>query len=251
MIGVGIFVKTPGLSPIKTRLSADVGEALAHSFYALSIDALARLFSGSSPPPRGSMDAREFSCLNRLKPYWAVAEPEAVALERWSSFPCLPQGEGGLGDRLHRVYETLLDKHGQALLIGSDLPHLSLDALAAACAALDRPDRPFVGGPAEDGGFYLFGGSRPVPHALWRSVPYSAETTWRTLNSALARLAAIEELSPDFDIDTGEDLGRLAEGLKAGALSGTLPGHLAQLAETLCASFQGMASGGLGHGRNT
>jgi len=66
MHGIAIFVKTPGLSPIKTRLAAHVGIERALEIYRASIDCV-----------RASVD---LACSRvELSAYWAVAEPEGMA----------------------------------------------------------------------------------------------------------------------------------------------------------------------------
>ena len=39
-IAIAIFVKTPGISPIKTRLAASIGQQKAEDFYRLSLKSL-------------------------------------------------------------------------------------------------------------------------------------------------------------------------------------------------------------------
>ena len=144
------FVKTPGLSPVKTRLAAALGEEVAAEFYDLSWRAVEQVLS-----------EMEFT------PYWAVAE--SGGLLSWPSFPCIWQGEGGLAERLNHVYGALLAKHEIVYLVGADCPQISAADFAAARAALaDGTD--FAIGPAHDGGFYLLAGARPIPRARWLGV---------------------------------------------------------------------------------
>jgi glycosyltransferase A (GT-A) superfamily protein (DUF2064 family) len=107
---VAIFVKTPGLSPVKTRLAAGgMGAEAATEFHRLSVAGVAR------------------ACGDDVAPYWAVAEREALAPPAWRGFPAIWQGEGGLGARLDRIYATLLQRHGRVLLIGADAPQITPD----------------------------------------------------------------------------------------------------------------------------
>ena len=41
-----IFVKTPGISPIKTRLAVGIGQANAESFYKMSCQATGEVLDG-------------------------------------------------------------------------------------------------------------------------------------------------------------------------------------------------------------
>ncbi len=199
---LAIFVKTPGYSPIKTRLAAAIGEARASEFHRLAARAVAEVV-------RVASEAQG----DPITPYWAVAENAALDERSWSGFPCLWQGDGDLAARLDRVYSTLQSRHGRALLIGADAPQITVDLLRAACVALDDPDTPFVLGAASDGGFWLFGGRVPVTDDVWRGVTYSKSQTASELCSALAPLGRIAELPTLTDVDHVDDLPALEDAL--------------------------------------
>ena len=82
---IAIFVKTPGLSPIKTRLVSSIGVSAAERFHLLSAKAIESVV----------LDAfrAEPACI----PYWAVAEKEAVHTPYWKSFQTIWQGCQGFG----------------------------------------------------------------------------------------------------------------------------------------------------------
>jgi rSAM/selenodomain-associated transferase 1 len=66
------------------------------------------------------------------------------------------QGAGGLAVRMQRQFSRAFQaKATQVVLIGSDLPQLSVKDLAAAFQALSKGD--LVLGPALDGGYWLVG----------------------------------------------------------------------------------------------
>jgi rSAM/selenodomain-associated transferase 1 len=117
-----------------------------------------------------------------------------------------------LGARLDRVLTDLLAESGAgAIAIDADSPTLPTDYLRQACARLSDATADVVLGPCEDGGYYLIGLRRPAP-ALFHEMPWSTaavldETVARTRQLGL-RLAL---LPPWFDVDRGEDLGRLRE----------------------------------------
>jgi glycosyltransferase A (GT-A) superfamily protein (DUF2064 family) len=189
-LAVAVFVKTPGLSPLKTRLAAGIGAAAAHEFYRLACAAVAEVLAGAPD----------------LSPWWAVAEAEGAG--RWTGFPVVLQGEGPLGSRLDRVYAQLRAKMPVAL-IGADAPQLGVAQLEAARAAL-AGGASFVLGPAADGGFYLFAGRAPVPAEVWGSVPYSATDTAARLAAALAPHGRVAYLEMLTDVDEAPDLLALA-----------------------------------------
>lgn len=189
-----VFVKTPGLSPLKTRLAAVLGQDQAEAFYRLSCAAIEEVLSEAN-----ALAAR----------YWAVAEAEAMDGLAWASSPCLWQGEGGLGERLHRIYSELIEKEGIALLLGADAPQLTPEILAEAVAQVRQGH--FVIGPALDGGFYLFAGDQTLAPEVWQKVTYSSSQTRTQLIAALGPHASWVELEPLRDVDEIDDLFALRE----------------------------------------
>ena len=205
---IAIWVKTPGLSPVKTRLAAAIGAEAAEEFYRLSVQAVAAVVRQAvAMPPE------------RLTPYWAVAEEAALDHPIWQDFPKVYQGEGDLGARLSHVYDTLLQEHSWVIFIGADAPQITPGMLAEAAQILGETGD-FVVGPAEDGGYYLFGGATALPNALWIAVPYSAGDTLEVFTALLQALGLIRYLPETIDVDTGDDLFRL------GALFARNPGLL-------------------------
>ncbi len=193
------FVKTPGFSPIKTRLANEVGNAMAEEFYLRSLSvlrALAREIRGQRP---------------RIDVWWAVAEDAALGSPHWLGLPTIGQGHGGLGNRLARVYGELLKVYDFVAMMGADSPHIAVTKIIEALAVSERcGQESFVVGPCSDGGFYYFSGGRNIENTVWESVGYSTENTLLDLCCALRDLAPMVFLEPDFDVDTQSDLLRLA-----------------------------------------
>ncbi|MEM7810787.1 MAG: DUF2064 domain-containing protein [Planctomycetota bacterium] len=204
-VGLAIFVKTPGLSPLKTRLAADVGRETADRFYELSLRAVAAVAAAARD--RGT-----------LAPYWAVAEDAALDDDRWAEFETLSQGEGELGERIDTVYRRLLSRHRAAVLVGADMPHLPLETLSRFAAMADGGETEFAMLPADDGGFVLFAGTREIPTDVWRDVPYSVTTTADRLLDELGPLGRTYTEHPAFDVDDGPSFRRLASVTKKGLL---------------------------------
>ncbi len=209
-VALAVWVKTPGHAPAKTRLAQSIGQPAANVFYGLAVDAV-----------RESVACAAERAPGLLAPYWAVAESDPAALAHWTACPhrfaTVAQGPGGLGERLARVYDRLSAAHRGVLFIGADAPQLEPATLLAAARSLAAPvDGPdFVLGPADDGGFYLFGGRTPVPHDVWTSVQYSATTTMAELSPGLARCGRVQTIAPAFDVDTVVELRRLRDLLAA------------------------------------
>lgn len=187
---IAIFVKTPSLSPVKTRLAAGLGDATAREFYALSLQAVKETVKTIEP-----------------NAYWAVAEEKGLTDPLWRGFPALHTGEGNLGERQYYIYETLLAHHDCVLLIGADAPQISGDMLEQALIELETND--FVIGPARDGGYYLFGGRITTPQKTWQNVPWSTEDTREALEAGLPSKPILLPLLTD--VDTAGDLDYLAK----------------------------------------
>jgi len=182
---LAIFVKTPTRSPVKTRLAASIGTDKAIHFFKLCIAAV-----------------QETAKQSNITPYWAIAEKNASHDSIWQSFPIIHTGDGCLGTRQSSIYETLLKSHDQVILIGADAPQLSCKTINAAMIALHEND--YVIGPANDGGYYLFGGNKSIPLNVWTKTPWSSDQTRTTFIKNLG--SSPYQLPPLTDIDTIEDL---------------------------------------------
>lgn len=192
--GLAIFVKTPGLSPVKSRLWPALGRDVAERLYRRMAAAVA---ASARPLPRAE-----------LTRYWAVAEDHPTARHCWHSLPTLPQGDGDLGSRMHHVQQGLLDRHRAWLLTGADA--VLLDARRHLRPALDwlaDPAPRIVFGPAADGGFWLAGGNIPLPLSIWQGPRYSSPHALGDLLGSLRSSAATISLLPTAsDLDTIDDL---------------------------------------------
>lgn len=192
--GLAIFVKTPSLSPVKTRLWERMGQRSAEAFHLASAEAVASV----GLQAQADVD---------LTVYWAVAEPEAMRGELWSDLPKLAQGPGSLGSRMAAVHRRLLEVHRAAMLIGADAPQVTADRLARAVAWLDAAEPRLVIGRARDGGFWIFGSNVLVPDATWTGVRYSTPDTAEQFIDSARRYGAWLELDPLDDVDTFDDFG--------------------------------------------
>lgn len=186
------MVKTPDLSPVKTRLAADVGCLRAEAFYLCSAEAVA---SVALQVPAGL-----------LTTYWAVAESRAMIGPSWADLPRMDQGEGGLGERMSHVYRALRSQHRLALLLGADAPQLTGDMLRRAIDWLSLPGPRLVIGPARDGGFWMFGGNCDLPEQAWMRPTYSQAQTRSEFMNAMRDCGEWLEIDELSDVDRGADL---------------------------------------------
>ena len=202
---LAIFAKTKSLSPVKTRLAADIGESLAEAFYTLSVEAVAEIAKTAKKQSN-----------NDFIPYWALAEKEAVAYKEWRDFKTIWTGEGDLGMRLHTIYSTLRKKHDYVVLIATDSPQLEPEIIVSATKKLNEQPESCVIGPALDGGFYLFAAKVSIPQQIWTKVKYSQSATLEELSSNLAAHGITIQLLPSKgDVDTASDLKPLLNALEA------------------------------------
>ncbi len=207
---LAIFAKTPGLSPVKTRLAADIGVEKAEQFYRHSVNCTEELALNVRLETQGS-----------LVPYWAVGEENGLDHPLWKNFDRLSTGDGALGDRLNHVYAALLKKHDHVILIGTDSPQLSSGRIIEAHDILMKIAGHVIG-PAEDGGYYLYGGHVPLPCDLWLSVPYSVPQTFTVFVEKLKPHGEIHYPSRTFDVDLMEDFDKLS------SYQGKMNGHAQQ-----------------------
>lgn len=123
------------------------------------------------------------------------------------------QGEGDLGQRMARAFnDGFHEGFSSTMIIGSDCPLLTADVIAAGFERLSAA--PVVFGPANDGGYYLVGLSRPVPE-LFYGIAWGTETVLAESLRALERNSTKPALlTPLSDLDRPEDLAvwqRMAE----------------------------------------
>ena len=203
-MGLAIFVKTPGHSPLKTRLASGIGGKAAQHFHLLAAAAVAAVAS------------RAQRNLQLLTPHWAVAEAGALGDPSWHALPTISQGKGDLGARMGHVTDSLLARFDAALLLGADAPQIDPGDIAAAMDALTTHQH--VIGPSDDGGFWLFATRGKVPPAAWSATPWSQPDTAARFCQALGANpddASVARLRTLRDADTAEDLTPLLSALDA------------------------------------
>lgn len=191
---IAVFVKTPGLSPVKTRLAVKLGQENAEAFHLASSRSVSSV-------------VQALSQLDDVKSYYAVAEELALTHDYWQDLPCLWQGEGGLGERMAHIYQTLLVKHDFVILVGADIPQMTAAELLAASTWLTHNEQARLAfAPSDDGGFWLFGGNRNIPHTIWTEVSYSEADTGIQFHRKIQQLGEIKTLVSLRDVDEVADL---------------------------------------------
>ncbi len=209
---IGLFAKhwTPGAT--KTRLAASVGHDLAaavsHAFVETTLERVGRLDQGVVDRTLAYTPQKQAPAFESLL---------AVKQGAWRSEP---QAEGDLGERMRCFFVKALETASSALLIGSDSPHLPLEAVGEAITWLNEPTPTgrLVLGPTEDGGYWLIGVRGELP-PIFDGMPWSGETLLTVTRDRL-HAAGWEAgrdyrlIDPWYDVDEADDLQRMRRELR-------------------------------------
>jgi rSAM/selenodomain-associated transferase 1 len=195
MTRIVIFAKAPVPGLVKTRLipalGADGAAALAARMLEQTV--AAALASGLQVELCG--------------------EPDPAS---WYSGPLVElsaQGDGDLGQRLHRAAERVLALE-PVLLIGADCPALDSRRLRGAAEALEHHDA--VLHPAEDGGYVLLG-LRRFDASLFAGIAWSTDAVAAQTLTRIAGLGwSVDVRETLADIDVPADLPPLPCGERDG-----------------------------------
>ena len=203
---LAVFVKTPGLSNVKTRLGQSIGAHKAKDFYKLSVDKIRNELKLLQSTKVGS----------NVDVYWSLAEKfNPLHALMWDDFKRIHQEGSSLGEKISSVYNSLIDQgYDRVILLGGDSPQLTYKDYEKWITA-PLLNKEVLIGPAEDGGFYTFVGKDKISLELWNSVAYSSSRTVLELSEALMQSNfRIEYLPESFDVDYVEDLTKLNSTIK-------------------------------------
>lgn len=192
-----VFAKAPVPGLAKTRMAPALGEQGAADFARqLMLHAVQQALQ--TPFEHLAL------CVTPDAKHPAFAQAQALSSGR---LHLSTQGEGDLGQRMHRALVKALSHSESVLLMGSDAPGLNTVRLNEAAQALRRHDAVFV--PAHDGGYALVGLRRPAPGLFedmrWSTPQVMAHTRIRAREAGLHW----QELAPVHDMDGPADLHHL------------------------------------------
>jgi uncharacterized protein len=186
---VCLFVKSPRLGEVKTRLARDIGAARATAIYRALVE----------------RQAAEIPIDWRVAVYFAPSNAGeemktwlAPQLQTGTRF--VPQCDGDLGRRLVTAVRREFENGSERIyLIGGDCPGLSRDYFDEADRALSEND--IVLGPAQDGGYVLLA-TKGLHEILFRDIEWSTATVLQqTLAAARRQTLSVCLLRPLVDID--------------------------------------------------
>jgi rSAM/selenodomain-associated transferase 1 len=199
-VEIAIFARAPVAGQAKTRLIPRLGaEGAAGLQHALIRRALRTALAAN-------LGAVSLWCAPDCD------HPAFVGCSEQFSVPLYSQHGADLGARMFHAF-TRLCRQGEALVMGTDCPALTVGELRAAAGALrEGNDAVFV--PAKDGGYVLVG-LRHAVASLFHGIPWGGD---RVMDHTRERLRSAglrwQELAPSWDVDRPEDLDRLrASGL--------------------------------------
>ncbi len=121
---------------------------------------------------------------------------------RRAGFEVIPQRGDGLAERLAAAFE---DVGGPALLVGMDTPQVTPSLLSEGIRALATRAVDAVLGPADDGGYWSIGLTRPAAPAF-AGIPMSRPDTCAAQRARLRELGFRVHVQPRLrDVDTIDD----------------------------------------------
>lgn len=182
-----IFTRNPELGKVKKRLAAGIGDRAALKIYEHLLNHTVKITK--------NLPAEKWV-------FYSEEIPEEDIWEEKNFRKKLQQGKG-LGERMEQAFsEAFKAGYQKVVIIGSDLYDLSEEDLKKSFLALD--DHQYVVGPAQDGGYYLLGMTKPTPQ-LFHNKEWSTE---RVLKQTLGDLQheKLKLLPLRNDIDTFEDM---------------------------------------------
>lgn len=134
----------------------------------------------------------------------AGATPDEFTSQFGAMLPYESQSAGDLGARMHDAFGIMLRSASTAVIIGTDCPELNASLLDRAFDSLRTND--VVLGPAFDGGYYLIGLRRPIPH-LFQDISWSSEHVLAETLCRASLLGLNVHLLPELsDVDEPKDL---------------------------------------------
>jgi len=204
---LALFAKAPVPGQVKTRLCPPLSpEEAADLYRAMLLDVLDQHAAGTGA--------------ERVVWYTPPSSFAWFGANVPAGYRLLPQYGPDLAARMaHVVWVHHQEGYQRIVLRGTDSPTLPMDSIERAFVLLEGTDLVF--GPDPDGGYNLIGLRAPCERLF--QVEMSRSTVLeQTLGHARAAGLGFELLPPHHDVDTAEDLERLAPGLSESRTPRTL-----------------------------
>lgn len=192
-----VFARAPVAGEVKTRLIPALGaEGAARLYGAMARQCIATAVQALP-------GAVQLWCAPSVThAFFAQAQAE------WG-LSLHPQPDGDIGARMRAAMRTALEQADAVLLMGSDVPSVTVSDIEAALTAL-AAGRDAVFAPTLDGGYALVG-LRRHDARLFEGIAWSTPEAMAQTRARLRELAwDWLELPVRWDVDTEADLARLA-----------------------------------------
>ncbi|GBD89856.1 2-phospho-L-lactate guanylyltransferase [bacterium BMS3Abin04] len=188
-----IFVKFPEHGKVKTRLAETVGNEKALQFYSLCSHNVFNEVNKLS----GNIDVYIF--------YSDKGDKHRIKGWITHDFKFKHQINSDLGNRMKSAFVSVLEKgYSKALIIGTDVPDMSVEVVNQAFTYLEKFD--VVVGPSNDGGYYLLGMRKLIPE-LFSGIKWSTQEVYQKTIIKLLELGMNSKVLPVLvDVDTEDDL---------------------------------------------
>lgn len=186
-----VFAKPPRMGSAKTRLTRDIGATHAKRINRYCHERTIRASTNGNWAP--------LLCIAPDKDLHTN-----VGLLWPRTIPRKAQGNGNLGDRLARAFKAA--PPGPVIVIGTDAPDICQTHIKTAFNSLKTNDVVF--GPAEDGGFWLFGTSHQFRRnsLSFSPVRWSSKYAMGDLIKTLPTTARIKLIHRLIDLDDADSL---------------------------------------------
>ncbi len=182
-----VFVRSPELGKVKTRLARSIGDQSALNIYKILLKHTAAVLRDLSFDK-----VVYFSEKIDNNDFWEN-----------SLFEKKLQKGADLGERMHHAFDTAFNKgYKKVLIIGSDLFDLTSSLITSAFEALETYDISI--GPSLDGGYYLLGMKKLQPE-VFKNKKWGTDSVLENTLQDLKK-QKIKLLKALNDIDTLEDL---------------------------------------------
>ena len=187
-----IFIKTPIPGLVKTRLQPDLTETESAELYSAFLKDLDHTFYNQD----------EFVCWYAVSPENFQKDPLDKIIHLKNYF--IQEGQD-LGERMNHAFQALFSKgYNRVVLIGSDLPTISVDIIRQALEGLESNG--CMVGPSRDGGYYLIALSRLFSD-IFEKLPWSTSDVLKKTIDILVKKGLTYSLLPESeDIDTYKEL---------------------------------------------
>lgn len=190
---ITVFAKSPLPGNVKTRLGKDIGSRNAVRLYK-------------------KMLYKVLSNITKYNDYnvelWCAPDTKHPFIRQCSrEFDITLKKQNGkdLGERMYYAFKKSLSKYQYCILIGSDIPDISIDDIEKSYSLLsDTTDVAIM--PTNDGGYGLIATGKRMP-SLFRGLSWSTKSVLEKTRRKITKKGyRYQLLSSKMDIDTKQDL---------------------------------------------